>query len=208
VIRILIVENHQLVSESLGLLIDGKPDMEVVGFVGSVSEASALSESVQPDVVVMDFHLDDGNGRDAAIAIRLTHPTARFVFLSRDISDEARMAAVQAGASAYLHKSSDAAELIDALRRVAAGESLISPASIAKLLSRNRDRDSLRESLSPREVEVLQLVADGISTRQVGLKLGISYTTVRTHLRSISAKLGARSTLSAVATARDLELVS
>jgi DNA-binding NarL/FixJ family response regulator len=138
----------------------------------------------------------------------MTHPAARFLFLSRDVSDEARMAAIQAGASAYLHKSSDSAELIDAIRRVARGESLISPASIAKLLSRNRDRDSLRESLSAREREVLQLVADGIPTRQVALKLGISYTTVRTHLRSISAKLGARSMLSAVATARDLELVS
>jgi two-component system response regulator DesR len=98
--------------------------------------------------------------------------------------------------------------LIDAIRRVARGESLISPGSIALLLSRNRDRESLRESLSPREREVLQLVADGIPTRQVALKLAISYTTVRTHLRSISAKLGARSMLSAVATARDLELVS
>jgi DNA-binding NarL/FixJ family response regulator len=208
VIRILIVENHQLVSDSLGMLLDDQPDMEVIGYANSVGDASELSASVQPHVVVMDFHLDDGNGRDAAIAIRTTHPAARFLFLSRDVSDEARMAAIQAGASAYLHKSSDSAELIDAIRRVARGESLISPASIAKLLSRNRDRDSLRESLSPREREVLQLVADGIPTRQVALKLGISYTTVRTHLRSISAKLGARSMLSAVATARDLELVS
>jgi DNA-binding NarL/FixJ family response regulator len=208
VIRILIVENHQLVSDSLGMLLDGQPDMEVIGYANSVGDASELSASVQPHVVVMDFHLDDGNGRDAAIAIRMTHPAARFLFLSRDVSDEARMAAIQAGASAYLHKSSDSAELIDAIRRVARGESLISPGSIALLLSRNRDRESLRESLSPREREVLQLVADGIPTRQVALKLAISYTTVRTHLRSISAKLGARSMLSAVATARDLELVS
>src|SRR4029077_15039550 len=83
-IRIVIVENHQLVSESLGLLLDGQEDMEVVGKATSVSEADALPRGLRPDVVVMDFHLDDGTGREAALAMRHSFPGTRFVFLSRD----------------------------------------------------------------------------------------------------------------------------
>jgi DNA-binding NarL/FixJ family response regulator len=207
-IRIVIVENHQLVSESLGLLLDGQNDMEVVGKATSVSEAAALPRGLRPDVVVMDFHLDDGTGRDAAIAMRHSFPGTRFVFLSRDGSDDARLAAVEAGASAYILKSSPALEVIAAIRTVADGVSLIPPAMIARLVSRGRDREGLRESLSPREREVLQLMADGVDTRHIALRLGISYTTVRTHVRSISAKLGTSSMVKAVVTARDLQLVN
>jgi two-component system, NarL family, response regulator DevR len=206
--RIVIVENHQLVSESLGLLLDAQPDMEVVGKATSIAEAQSLPRRVAPDVAVMDFHLDDGTGRDAAIAMRAIFPNLKFVFLSRDGSDDARLAAVEAGASAYLHKSSPAAEVINAIRNVAEGASLISPAAIARLVATGRDREHLRASLSEREREVLQLLADGVQTRQIAQRLGISYSTVRSHLRSISAKLGARSMVNAVVTARELELVS
>ena len=130
------------------------------------------------------------------------------MFLSRDDSDDARLAAVEAGASAYVHKSSPGSELIAAIRKVAQGGSLISPAMVARLVSRGRDREHMRVSLSPREREVLQLMADGVGTRQIGHRLGISYSTVRTHVRSISAKLGARSMVNAVVTARELALVN
>lgn len=206
--RVVIVENHQLVSESLGLLVDGQDDLEVVGRASTVLGASHLSQSLDPDIVVMDYHLDDGTGRDAAIAMREVYPRARFVFLSRDDSDDARLAAVEAGASAYLHKSSPGSEVISTIRKVAQGMSMISPTMVARLVSRGRDRAHVRESLSPREREVLQLMADGVPTRQIGQRLGISYSTVRTHVRSISAKLGARSMVKAVVTARELELVT
>src|SRR3989475_11115121 len=101
-IRVVIVENHQLVSESLALLLDGQKDMEVVGTAASVGGASALPRELSPDVVVMDFHLGDGTGHDAALAMRDSFPNVRVVFLSRDESDDARLAAVEAGASAYL----------------------------------------------------------------------------------------------------------
>jgi DNA-binding NarL/FixJ family response regulator len=207
-IRVIIVENHQLVSESLGLLVDAQQDMEVVGKAGSLAEASALPRQSAPDVVVMDYHLGDGSGPAAVLAMREVYPNAKFVFLSRDDSEDARLAAVEAGASGYLHKSMAAADLIRAIRQVADGASLISPSMIAELVSHGRDREHLRDSLSPREREVLQHMADGIPTRQIAQKLGVSYSTVRTHIRSISTKLGARSMLSAVVTARELELVN
>jgi two-component system, NarL family, nitrate/nitrite response regulator NarL len=206
-IRVIIVENHQLVSESLGLLLDGQIDMQVVGKATSVAEASALPRHLAPHVVVMDFHLDDGTGHDAAIAMRETYPNVRFVFLSRDDSDDARLAAVEAGASAYLHKSTPASEVIRAVREVARGASLISPAMVARLVSRGRDREHVRESLSPRELEVLRLLAEGVATREIARQLGISYATVRSHVRSISHKLGARSMVNAVVAARELDLV-
>jgi DNA-binding NarL/FixJ family response regulator len=206
--RVVIVENHQLVSESLGLLLDGQKDMEVVGSATSVAEAAALPKHLAPDVVVMDFHLDDGTGRDAALAMRDSFPRARFVFLSRDDSDGARLAAVEAGASAYVHKSSPASEVIAAVRQVGQGMSLITPAMVARLVSQGHDREHIRGSLSPREREVLQLMADGIGSRRIAAQLGISYSTVRTHVRSIGHKLGARSMVNAVVTARELELVN
>jgi DNA-binding NarL/FixJ family response regulator len=207
-IRVVIVENHQLVSESLSLLVDGQEDMEVVGKATSVIGATRLPKMIAPDVVVMDYHLDDGTGRDAALAMREAFPSARFVFLSRDDSDDARLAAVEAGASAYVHKSSPGSEVIATIRKVAQGLSLISPAMVARLVSRGRDRAHMRDSLSPREREVLQLMADGIPTRQIAQRLGISYSTVRTHVRSISLKLGTKSMVKAVVTARELELVN
>jgi len=107
-----------------------------------------------------------------------------------------------------VHKSSPGSEVIAAIRKVAQGASLISPAMVARLVSSGKEREHVRDSLSPREREVLQLMADGVGTRQIAQRLGISYSTVRTHVRAIGAKLGARSMLNAVVTARELELVT
>jgi DNA-binding NarL/FixJ family response regulator len=206
-IRVVIVENHQLVSDSLSQLLDSQPDMRVVARAGSVEEAAAISRTLPPDVVVMDYHLPDGTGRDATVAMREVFPQARFIFLSRDDSDVAQLAAVEAGASAFVHKSSPGSEVIATIRKVAQGISLMSPAMVARLVTSGRDRDHIRESLSARELEVLQLMADGLAARQIAQRLGISYSTVRTHVRSINSKLGAHSMVNAVVTARDLELV-
>jgi DNA-binding NarL/FixJ family response regulator len=206
--RVVIVENHQLVSESLALLLDGQRDMEVVGRASSVAEAAELPRSLRPDVAVMDFHLGDGTGPEAASIMRNLFPRVRFLFLSRDTSDGARLAAVEAGAGAYLHKSSPAVEVVATVRLVAQGKSLVSPGTIAGLVSRARDRELMRESLSPREREVLQLMAEGTTTREIARRLGISYATVRSHVRSISTKLGTKSKVNAVVTARQLELVN
>ena len=207
-IRVVIVENHQLVSESLGLLLDAQSGIEVAGQAPSVADAINLPAQLAPDVVVIDFHLDDGTGREAAIGMRNIFPKARYVFLSRDGSDDAMLAGVEAGASAYLLKSTPAADVIAAIRAVAGGASLIPPEAIARLVRSGEDRDDKRHSLSPREREVLQLLSEGVPPRQIAHRLGIGYSTVRTHVRSIGAKLGARSILNAVVVARELGLVS
>ena len=207
-LRVIIVENHQLVSESLELLLEEQGDMQVVGKASTVAAASMLPRQLAPHVVVMDYHLDDGTGRDAALLMREVFPNVRFVFLSRDESDDAQLAAVEAGASAYLHKSAPASEVIRAIRLAARGQSLITPSMVARLVSHGRDREHMRDSLSPREREVLRLMAEGVATRKIAQQLGISYSTVRTHVRCISTKLGAKSMLNAVVTARELELVN
>src|SRR5207237_8270425 len=123
---------------------------------------------------------------------------------SRDRGEDAPLAAIGAGASAYVLKPSPGSEVIAAIRNVAKGGSLSPPAMIARLVSRGKDRQHMRGSLSAREREVLQLLADGVPTRQVAHRLGISYSTVRTHVRSIRAKPGTHSPVHPVVAARAL----
>ena len=206
-IQVLIVDDHQLVSDGLGLLLDGEPDMEVCGYGRSVAEAIRLVDDWDPDLVVMDFHLPDGTGLDAALAIRRIRPEVRFVFLTRDDSVTARIAAVEAGAGAFVHKSRAASDLIDAVRQVGNGRSLITPSMIASLLSRNGELGIKRDSLTVREREVLRLMAEGCSSREIADRLGISYATVRSHIRSFDTKLGVHSKIEAVAAAREMNII-
>ena len=202
-----IVDDHQLVSDGLGMLLDGEPDMEVCGYGRTVAEAIRLAHQTDPDLVVMDFHLPDGTGLDAAIAIRRVRPDMRFVFLTRDDSVTARVAAVEAGAGAFVHKSRAASDLIEAVRQVGNGASLISPSMIASLLSPNGQLGVKRDSLTAREREVLRLMAEGASSREIADRLGISYATVRSHIRSFDTKLGVHSKIEAVAAAREMNII-
>ena len=202
-----IVDDHQLVSDGLGMLLGGEPDMEVCGYGRTVAEAIRLAHQTDPDLVVMDFHLPDGTGLDAAIAIRRVRPDMRFVFLTRDDSVTARVAAVEAGAGAFVHKSRAASDLIEAVRQVGNGASLISPSMIASLLSRNGQLGVKRDSLTAREREVLRLMAEGASSREIADRLGISYATVRSHIRSFDTKLGVHSKIEAVAAAREMNII-
>jgi len=204
---VVIVDDHQLVSDGLGMLLDGEPDMEVCGYGRSVAESIRLAQQTDPDLVVMDFRLPDGTGLDAAIAIRRLRPDVRFVFLTRDDSVTARVAAVEAGAGAFVHKSRAASDLIEAVRQVGNGGSLISPSMIAGLLSRNGQLGVKRDSLTAREREVLKLMAEGASSREIADRLGISYATVRSHIRSFDTKLGVHSKIEAVAAAREMNII-
>jgi DNA-binding NarL/FixJ family response regulator len=204
---VVIIDDHQLVSDGLGMLLDGEPDMEVCGYGRSVAESIRLAQQTDPDLVVMDFHLPDGTGLDAAIAIRRLRPDVRFVFLTRDDSVTARVAAVEAGAGAFVHKSRAASDLIEAVRQVGNGGSLISPSMIAGLLSRNGQLGVKRDSLTAREREVLKLMAEGASSREIADRLGISYATVRSHIRSFDTKLGVHSKIEAVAAAREMNII-
>ena len=205
--RVLIVEDHQVVAEGLAALINDQEDMGVVGHAGSVADSITRVAELKPDLVLVDFRLTDGTGADAAAAIRQLRPETKLIFLTREDSDAARIAAIEAGASAFIHKSRAAQEVVDAIRTVAQGGSLFTPRSIAQLLNTRREIEAQLERLTPREKEVLRLMAEGTSSRDIASKLGISYTTVRTHIRSLGSKLGVHSKLEAIVKARELALV-
>jgi len=206
--RVMIVEDHRVVAEGLAALIDSQGDLKVVGQAGTVAECADRAAEVRPDVVLLDFRLPDGTGADAASGIREVRPDAKMIFLTREDSDAARFAAVQSGASAFVHKSRAASEVVAAIRDVARGMMLITPRTIATLLAKRRAIDAQLERLTPREKEVLRLLAEGLSSRSVAAELGISYTTVRTHIRSLGSKLGVHSKLEAIVKARELGLIN
>jgi two-component system, NarL family, response regulator DevR len=206
--RVLIVEDHRVVAEGLAALINHQEDMRVVGQVGTVAESAAAAAELSPDVVLLDFRLPDGSAPDAAASIRAIRPATKIIFLTREDSDAARFAAVQAGASAFLHKSRAAADVVAAVRDVARGKMLITPRTIATLLAKHREADTQLERLTHREKEVLRLMAEGLPSRAIAAELGISYTTVRTHIRSLGSKLAVHSKLEAIVKARELGLIS
>jgi DNA-binding NarL/FixJ family response regulator len=197
-----------VVAEGLAALINEQSDLTVIGTVGSVAETVQAASDLDPDVVLLDFRLPDGTGPDAAAAIRGVRPAAKMIFLTREDSDAARFAAVQSGASAFLHKSRAAAEVVAAIRDVARGKMLITPRTIATLLAKRRSAEAQLERLTPREKEVLRLMAEGFPSRSIASKLGISYTTVRTHIRGLGSKLAVHSKLEAIVKARELGLIN
>jgi len=207
VIRVLIIEDHQVVADGLAALLNDQPDIAVVAKSTSVADAIAQAAELGPDVAVVDFRLEDGTGADAGSGIRQVRPETKLIFLTREDSDAVRFAVLEAGASAFIHKSRAAAEVVDAVKLVAGGGSLITPRTIATLLDKRRSMDAQLESLTSREKEVLRLMAGGISSRDIAQRLGISYTTVRTHIRSLGSKLGVHSKLEAIVKARELALV-
>ena len=206
-IRVMIVEDHQVVTDGLAALLQDQPDMILVGTAGTLAESVVRAEEQAPDILLLDFRLPDGTGAEAGARIRELHPDARLIFLSRDDSDTARIAAMEAGASAFVHKSRAAAEVMDAIRAVASGRNLITPRVIAALLNKRRTTSEQVQRLTPRERLVLRMVASGASSRAIASQLGISYTTVRTHIRSLGHKLDVHSKLEATVRARELGLV-
>src|SRR5438445_8583376 len=207
-ITVLLVEDHLLVSEGLAVMINATGDLKVVGTAATAAEAVRLAMLQQPDVVVMDSHLPDGDGADIAGRIREGRPAVPFVFLSADESDMAMIAAVRAGACAYLPKSRATADVVEAVRRAAEGEMLIPATQLARLLARahemsrdEADRRRLLESLTRREMEVLSLMADGLDHRAIAAAPGIGFTTVRGHVQNVLEKLDAHSKLEALACA-------
>src|ERR1700675_5001199 len=129
--RVLIVEDHQVVADGLAALINDQFDMTVVGHAGSVAEAISRAAELRPDIVLMDFRLTDGTGADAGTGIRQLRPETKLIFLTREDSDAARFAALESGASAFIHKSRAASDVVDAIRVVASGGTLITPRTIA-----------------------------------------------------------------------------
>src|SRR5690242_1795879 len=135
-ITVLIVEDHRLMAEGLASLLGETKELKVVGVAGTVQEAITAARSLQPQVVLMDFRLPDGNGAEATDRIRKEHPEVAVLFLSADVSDDAMMQAVDAGACGYVSKAATAEELTSALRRAGEGEFLLPAATMTRLLAR------------------------------------------------------------------------
>lgn len=214
IVRVLVVEDHPIVCEGLRLAINRHEDLEVVATAATVAEGTRLAEELRPHVVLLDYHLPDGTGAEAATRIRATVPEAVLVMLTADASDDVMLAGIEAGVAGHVVKSEAVADIADAIRRAAAGELLVSPAVLSGLLSRRRSqqrreahRAELRERLTPRETEILRLVAQGIENRTVAERLGISVYTVRAHVQSLIGKLGAHSRLEAVVRANEYGLL-
>ena len=206
--QVLLVEDHRVVAEGLWALLDEYPDLTVVGWAASVAEAIPMAEQLSPHVALVDFHLPDGTGADAATGIRTHDPDVAIVILSAERSDEALLAAVEAGACGYLLKSAGGDEIAQAIRAAAQGEILIPACQLVAVLARHREvtrayaqQAGRLERLTPREREILTLMSLGMDNRALADRLSISYATVRTHVRSILDKVGARSQLEAAAKA-------
>jgi two-component system, NarL family, nitrate/nitrite response regulator NarL len=209
-IRVLIVEDHQVLAEGLEFALGRQPDLEVVGVVGSVAEAAPRAIEERPHVVLMDFHLPDGNGAQASTAIRRQLPDVAVVILTADTAESSMLAAVQAGARGWLVKTATAAQVVDAVRRAAAGEMLIPSATLARMIELQQeesDRQRVRDSVTPRELQVLQLMAEGLDSRAIAENLVLSLPTVRGYVQTVIEKLGTHSRLEAVARARALGLL-
>ncbi|MFJ9012550.1 response regulator [Streptomyces canus] len=207
---VLLVEDHRAVAEGLWALLDDYDDLTVVGWADSVAEAVPMTEQLSPQLALIDYRLPDGTGADAAARIRAHDPAIAVVMLSADTSDDALLAAVEAGASGYLLKSAGGDEIAAAIRAAAAGETLIPARTLMDVLARHRETSRATtqqterlQSLTSREQEILALMTQGLDNRAIADRLTISYATVRTHVRSILEKLQARSQLEAVAKATD-----
>jgi len=184
VIRILCVDDHRIVREGIASLIDRQPDMRVVASAASGEEAIDLFIEHQPDITLMDLQLGVMDGITAIKIIRRRSPGARIVVLTMRRGDEDIHRALEAGASAYLMKDTISDDLIRVLREVQAGEHPM-PADVEARLAER----ATRATLTDREVQVVELVEQGMRNKEIGVSLGISETTVQVHVKNILAKL-------------------
>jgi DNA-binding NarL/FixJ family response regulator len=202
VISVLIVDDHAIFAHSLVRLLESKPRLKVVGTADSVASAVAASLELVPDVVLMDFELPDGDGPQAAEQIKSMAPSIHVVMLTARTDDQALVRAIAAGCSGFVRKADSTDCLFGAIVAAHDGELVTGASELAPLLRQLRPTHrGLGADLTPRELEVLGLMAGGLINKQVARQLGLRLNTVRNHSQSILSKLEAHSRLEAVATA-------
>jgi DNA-binding NarL/FixJ family response regulator len=208
VITLFIIDDHLLVSESLQLAAATKNDIRALGAAVTLAEGLQLVSALQPDVVLIDAHLPDGSALDGIVAIRERSPHTAVVVLSASTDHHAAMQALERGAAGYLVKEQKVDEVFDGIRAAHAGDRPIAPQLINALVSRLSSGGESVRHLSRREVEVLRLLAEGMSTADLSTHLQLSRTTVRNHIQSAIRRLGAHSKLEAVAIAQREGLIN
>jgi DNA-binding NarL/FixJ family response regulator len=200
--RVLIVDDHEVLASSLALVLEAEPDITSAGVATTLEQARAMIDKAQPDVVLLDHRMPDGDGVAAIPSLLAQRPSMGVVVLTASSSDHVLLAAIEAGASGFLSKTRSLDEVTAAVRAAAAGESVISPELLARLLPRfGRGSTHAAQELTEREREVLGLVAEGLSNAAIAERLVVSVHTVRNHIASLSAKLGAHSKLEALSIA-------
>ncbi len=207
-ISVLIVDDHELVAEALVLALSEVSDFKVVGRAGTVAEAIEMARIRRPRVVVVDYRLPDGTGAVAAAQLRAEHAEIDVVMLTAHADAKTAAEALEAGCSGFVPKERQVDDLVRAIRGAVAGEIIVPPELLDGLVSRLRPRrPELGDDLTPREVEILSMLAAGHSTEQIVQDLMLSTHTVRNHIRSVLSKLQAHSRLEAVAVAVRLGIV-
>jgi len=200
-IRVFLVDDHEVVRRGIADMINAEPDLEVVGEASTARQAVARVAATVPDVAVLDVRLPDGSGIDVCRTIRSANPVVQCLMLTAYDDDEASYSAVLAGASGYVLKDIRGQHLVESIRRVARGESLVQKAVTRKVVTEltGTAADSPASNLTTRERQVLELIAEGLTNRQIGDQLDLAEKTVKNYVSGLLAKLGmARRTQAAV----------
>jgi two-component system response regulator DevR len=205
-IRVFLLDDHEVVRRGVRDLLESADDIEVVGEAGTAAEALERVPSVAADVAVLDVRLPDGTGVDVCRELRSQYPELRCLMLTSFNDDEALFDAVVAGAAGYVLKEVRGSDLIEGVRRVAAGESLLDPHATARVIERLRNpppEDDRVASLSPQERRILGLLAEGLTNRQIAERLYLAEKTIKNYVSNLLMKLGMqRRTEAAVFAAR------
>jgi two-component system, NarL family, response regulator DevR len=192
-IRVFLLDDHEVVRRGIADLLDAEDDLEVVGEASTAREALNRIPAARPHVAVLDARLPDGSGIDVCRDIRSSMPEVRCLILTSYDDNDAVFAAVMAGAAGYLLKEIRGSSLVDAIRQAGDGKSLLDPAVTERLLARLRDgepKDKRLASLTDREREILGLIADGLTNRQIGERLFLAEKTVKNYVSGLLSKLG------------------
>ena len=214
-VRVLVVDDQALFREALATLLGARPEVEVVGEAGDGHQALERAAALQPDVVLMDLHMPMLDGIAATRRLKVEQPGVRVLALTTFDDDEDVFAALRAGALGYLLKDVSADRLVEAVLSAARGESVLQPSVAAKVVARFAQLDDtprgrpqpLVVPLSDRELDVLRLLADGRSNREIAAALFLAEGTVKNHVTSVLGKLGARDRTQAALRARALDLL-
>jgi len=192
-VRVFLLDDHEIVRRGLRELLESEDDLIVVGDAGTAAEALARIADLRPDVAVLDVRLPDGDGVEVCREIRSTQPDVKCLMLTSFADDEALFSAILAGASGYILKQVRGTDLVDAIRRVAQGQSLLDPGVTARVLERLRAPqvpDDDLATLTEQERRILDLIAEGLTNRQIGERMFLAEKTVKNYVSNVLMKLG------------------